>query len=321
MRILVASADRQSAIRVVHTAGALPEGSLFDMAAAVADQNPFRSPGDREYAQNYAKGTELAKIIATYAFVKRAMVIIEPTSKRRLGRESIEPSASVAVTLVANKEMDATLVKGIADLVSGAVAGLKAHNVKITDSRMGRSHNVPHPDDALGADYLGLVKQHEAHLESKIMNMLADIPGLRASVTVDLDTSKRYTQTIDHAKAEPKLETSKTMETSSSQQPTEPGVQANLGQALSAGPAGQSSNTDESETEYFDSKTKKTETIEQMPFSLKSVTATVGIPRSFIVGVYAARFGRDADPKDDDAEYSEVRDEQIARPLLLHVLH
>ena len=63
-RILVASADRQSAIRVVHTAGALPEGSLFDMDAVVADQNPFQSPEARKYAQNFAKGNELAKIIA-----------------------------------------------------------------------------------------------------------------------------------------------------------------------------------------------------------------------------------------------------------------
>ena len=312
-RILVGSADRQRAIRVAHTAGGLPEGSLYDMADVMADQNPFQSPDARKYAQNFAKGNELAKIIATYSFIKRASVMINAESKRRLGGDSFEPSAGVVVTLASNKEMDATLVKGIADLVSGAVAGLKPHNVKITDSRTGRSHTVPHPDDALGADYLGLVKQHEAHLESKIMSMLADIPGLRASVTVDLDTSKRLTQTIDHAKAEPRKEMSKTTEMNSAAQPTEPGVQANLGQALTAGPAGQSSNTDESETEFFDPKTMKTETVEQMPFSLKSVTATVGIPRSFIVGVYAARFGNDTDPKNDNAEFVQVRDEQIAR--------
>lgn len=312
-RILVASADRQSAIRVVHTTGALPEGSLYDMDAVVADQNPFQSPDARKYAQNFAKGNELAKIIATYSFVKRASVMINAQSKRRLGGGSFEPSAAVAITLVPNKEMNTTLVKGIADLVSGAVAGLKPHNVKITDSRTGRSHSVAHPDDALGADYLGLVKQHEAHLESKIMNMLADIPGLRASVTVDLDTSKRVTHTYDHAKVEPKLETSKSVVTSSAQQPSESGVQANLGQALTAGSVGQSSNIDESETEYFDPKTEKTEIIEQMPFSLKSVTATVSIPRSFIVGVYAARFGGETDPKDDDPEYTAVRDRQVAR--------
>lgn len=312
-RILVRSADRPNAIRVAHTADALPERGLFDMADVVTDQNPFQSPEARKYAQNFAKGNELAKIIATYSFVKRASVLINAQSKRRLGGGSFEPSAAVAVTLTSNKEMDATLVKGIADLVSGAVAGLKPHNVRITDSRTGRSHSVSHPDDALGADYLGLVKQHEAHLESKIMNMLADIPGLRASVTVDLDTSKRITQTIDHAKVEPKLETSKTVETSSGQRPAESGVEANLGQALTAGPAGHSSNTDETETEYFDPKTEKTETVEQMPFSLKSVTATVGIPRSFIVGVYSARYGRDADPKEDDTEYTMVRDQQVAR--------
>ena len=312
-RIFVRNADQSNAIRIAHSAGALPDGRLFDMDSVVADQNPFQSPEARKYAQSYARGNEIAKIIATYPFVKRASVLINEQSKRRLGGGTIEPSAAVAVTLVFNREMDATVVKGIADLVSAAVAGLKPHNVKITDSRTGRSHSVSHPDDAQGADYLSLVKQHETHLVSKIMNMLADIPGLRASVTVDLDTSKRFTQTFDHAESQPKLESTKTTDTSSPNQSTESGVQANLGQALTAELGGQSSNTDESETEYFDPKTRKTETIEQMPFSLKSVTATVGIPRSFIVGVYAARFEKDTDPKDDDPDFAKVRDEQVAR--------
>ena len=51
------------------------------------------------------------------------------------------------------------------------------------------------------------------------------------------------------------------MDSSTAQQPAEAGVQANLGQALTAGPSGQSSNTDETETEYFDPKTEKIETI------------------------------------------------------------
>ena len=46
---------------------------------------PLRGPGGGDYAQNYAKGNELAKIIATTPSVKQASVIINPKSKRRLG--------------------------------------------------------------------------------------------------------------------------------------------------------------------------------------------------------------------------------------------
>jgi flagellar biosynthesis/type III secretory pathway M-ring protein FliF/YscJ len=42
--LLVREADRHNALRVLHSANALPEGSLFDMAAAVANQNPPSRP-------------------------------------------------------------------------------------------------------------------------------------------------------------------------------------------------------------------------------------------------------------------------------------
>ncbi|MCH7592665.1 MAG: chloride channel protein, partial [Planctomycetes bacterium] len=64
-RILVPSAERYNAQRLLVTEDALPEGSLFDMESVVSDTNPFQSPEARQYAQNYAKGNELAKIIAT----------------------------------------------------------------------------------------------------------------------------------------------------------------------------------------------------------------------------------------------------------------
>ena len=92
-RLFVRDADRHNALRLLHSADALPEGSLYDMAAVVNDQNPFQAPEQREYAQNYARGNELAKIIATAPFVKKASVIINPKTKRRLGGATDVPTA------------------------------------------------------------------------------------------------------------------------------------------------------------------------------------------------------------------------------------
>ena len=50
-----------------------------------------------------------------------------------------------------------------------------------------------------------------------------------------------------------------------------------------------------------------------MPFAPKSVTAAVGIPRSFVVGVFKARHPDKSDPKEDDPEFAKLRDEQVAR--------
>ncbi len=312
-RILVRPADRHNALRIVHSANALPEGSLFDMQAVVSDQNPFLAPEARKFAQTYAKGNELAKVIATYPFVKSASVLIQDREKRRIGGSSHSPTASVVVRLAAGKEMGAGMIEGFAKLVAGAVAGLQPHNVNITDSSTGRSYSMPHPDDAMSVDYLDRVKKHEAHLLQKIRDKLADIPGLLASVTVELETSKRVTTKVKHASAQPKSESEQNSESSSGNQPTEPGVQANLGQALTAGGSSQTMTTGDTKTEYFEPKMSETETVEQIPFVMKHATAAVSIPRSFIVGVFTAQHPDQPGPKDDDASFVAVRDAQVAR--------
>ncbi|MGB2987050.1 MAG: hypothetical protein WBE26_14350, partial [Phycisphaerae bacterium] len=77
---------------------------------------------------------------------------------------------------------------------------------------------------------------------------------------------------------------------------------------------GQSNSTEETTVENFEPKRTQTETIEQMPFATKKVTAAIGIPRSFIVSVFRAKYPEATDaPKDDDPEFADVRDKQTAR--------
>ncbi len=312
-QIFVRPADRLNAKRLVFDAGAMPGGSLFDMEAAVMDQNPFLSPEQRSFGYNVAKGNELAKIIATTPFVQKASVIINPRSKRRLGMANDVPTAAVDVTLSANREMTSDMVEGIAKLVSRAVSGLKPHDVSVRDSRTGRSHGIPHPDDALSFDILGQIKKHEAHMQNKIEKQLAYIPGVHVSVSVDLDMSKRTTQTYDYDQPEVKTEKTNSTETNSSSQPSETGVQANVGTAVTGGAGGQASSTDDSTTENFEPKLLETELVEQIPLSRKRITATVGIPRSFIVGLVSAKNPEKSEPKDSDPDFVSARDAQIER--------
>ena len=313
-RIYVRAQDRHNLLRVLHGADALPEGSLFDMASVVADDNPFQSPEQRRFAQNYAKGNELAKIIATSPFVRKAAVLINDKRTRRLGGQSDVPTASVNVTLASGAEMTPERVEGFAKLVAGAVAGLDPSNVYVTDSRTMRSYNIPRPDDPASMDYLAIVKKREAHYLAKIMDKLADIPGLRASVTVELDTSRSVRQKQTYTKAEPRTESTQSSEQSSPQRATEPGAQANLGQALTAGAVGAGNKSEETSVENFEPKLSETETIHQVAFGTKRVTATVGIPRSFVVGVFRAQFPNVVEePRDDDARFVTVRDAQVDR--------
>jgi flagellar M-ring protein FliF len=313
-RVYVRPADRHNTLRLLHSDEALPEGSLFDMASVVTETNPFQSPSEREFAQNYAKGNELAKIIATSPAVRQASVIINPVTKRRLGGIADTPTASVAVTLAPGREMNTTMVEAFARLVAGAVAGLKAHQVNITDARTLRSYNVPHPDDVVSFDLLALIKEREAHFRDKILNKLADIPGVQVAVTVELDTSKRVTKNIKHDLPQPKLEMGNSTEQSSGTPGAEPGVQANLGTALTAGSGVQTGATEETTVENFPPMVTQQETVEQIPLATKQVSAAVGIPRSFIVGVFRAKYPDLTEgPADDDPKFVAVQDEQVAR--------
>ncbi len=312
-RIFVRPGDRHNAIRVLHTSQSLPHDSLFDMATIVGDNNPFQSPDARAFAQNVALGNELAKIIATTPSVVNANVIVNQKQRRRLGLPSDVPTASANVTLASGVEMTSSMVDGIARLVSGAVAGLKPYNVMVRDSRSGQSFNVPHPDDSLSFDYLDKVKKHEKHLLSKIVAQLADIPGIRATVTVDLDTNRRRTEKFLHDDPQPKIEKRKSSESSASSQPAESGVQANLGTAVTASGSGQSSTTEDSDVENFAPLLTETEIVDQMPLSLKRVTAAVAIPRSYIVGLVMAAYPDKENVKDDDAEFVAISDRQVSR--------
>jgi len=313
-RIYVKGHDRHNLLRLLHSGNALPEGSLFDMQSVVNDENPFRSPESLAYAQNYAKGNELAKIIATYPFVRKASVLINPSTKRRLGSSPDIPTASVTVTLAPGREMTPDIVEGFAKLVSGAVSGLKPHNVHVVDARTGHPYNVPHPEEAGTFDHLRIVQKQEERLLAKIRARLADIPGVLATVTVEVDTSKRVKQTTVHDAPQPKSETSQSSEQGGGDSSAEPGVVANVGQAVTSTGSGQRSTTEETMTENFEPKLREMETVEQTPFAMvKNVTATVSIPRSFIVGLFRAQFPQADEPKDDDANFTTIRDAQIAR--------
>lgn len=314
MRLYVRPADKHNALRLAHQADALPEGSLFDMESVVTDTNPFQAPDARAFAHNYAKGNELAKIISTSPVVAKASVMLNPVTKRRLGGTSDVPTASVTVTLVSGTEMTHEIVQGFARLVAGAVGGLKAFNVNIIDARTLRSYSLPDPEDAAGFDLLSMLKQREEHYRAKILSKLADIPGVQVAVTVELDMSKRVTQNVKHDLPQPKVETSSSTEQSSAAQSAEPGVQANLGQALSETSPGQTRSTEKTSVEHFAPNISLTETIEHLPFATKKVTAAIGIPRSFILNVLRSQ-KPDAteDPKDDDPAFMTVRDAQVAR--------
>jgi flagellar biosynthesis/type III secretory pathway M-ring protein FliF/YscJ len=309
-RLFIRSGDRHRLIMRLHEADALPEGSLYDLAAAVLDKDPFLSPEQRKFKETVAKGNELAQMISSSPLVRQARVIINERSRRRLGGQSEQPSASVAVHMNGENSITRVMAEGWAKLVAGAVAGLQPHNVTITDGRTGRAHPVTPPDQADAADYLERVKQYEEHLWAKILDSL-NIPGLRGGVTVELDTERRLSTKYRHDKAQPKSEEKTSSEDSDAATASETGTQANVGAAVSKPGAGATSASEQSREEFYPPNLAEQEQVETLRFTPKSVTATIGIPRSYVVGVYRARNPAAEDPTDQDLQAE--RDAQVSR--------
>ena len=299
-RVYVRPAELDNAKRVLFKADVVAGEQLFDMAAMMNNQSPFEPPEARRSKETYALGNELARIIATSPLIERARVIINPVTKRRLGRESNVPTASVMVTMARGEDMRQETVDWLAKMVSGAVSGLKPYNVFVSDDVSGRAYNVPRPEDAVGLGYLAEVKKRENHLHSKVLDVLAYIPGVRAQVTLELDTQRRTAESYIYDKPQPRKEKASETQSNAGGGPAESGVQANLGTALAGNQSGQSNSTEESETENYPANLKKTERTEDQALAVLKRTATVSIPRSYIVGLYKLKNPEAQNPSDED---------------------
>ncbi len=315
-RVYVKPVDRDRALLVLNRAGALPEDTSVGFAELMADENPFRPSDENKWRRQVALGTELARIISTSDDVESARVITQDKSKRRVGAMSnVSPTASIYVKMARGKAITQSTVDGLCRFVASAVPGLEPHNVTLVDATTMRAHTIPDPEDLLGVGLLDERKKNEQHLTNKLMAALQSIPGVLVSVSVDLDASKTRTQTQTWNKAEVKTEEASSTITESSRAPGETGVNPNVGVALSGSGGGTRSETEESRTDYLDPKPAEVKNVETAPFAVTRATASIGIPRSFIVGIHRARFGGDTDLAkiDEDDEYMRIRDAEIAR--------
>ncbi|MCG3129754.1 MAG: hypothetical protein FLDDKLPJ_00489 [Phycisphaerae bacterium] len=301
-RLYVRAEDQDNAIRVLHESDAVPQDGRIDLDALIKDTNPFLPESERVFARTVAKGNKLAQIIRSNPLVADAEVVLNPEQKRRLGAPPDVPTASVIVTLKPGSEMTPAMVQGFASLVSGAVSGLKAPNVSIVDGRTFRHYAVPSPEDAAAQGLLDEMKRHEAHLLAKVVETLKYIPNVLASVTVDLDNTTHTTETQRFDKPEVSKEESFEESSSSAESPAEEGVYANVGTGISGGSGGGASSTERRSTDFADAKLAEKKSVVQFAPGRKRVTASVKIPRSWIVNVFKVGKPEVEKPTEKDLE-------------------
>jgi len=138
---------------------------------------------------------ELAKTIKSIKAVESARVHITTPDRSVFAKRDAEATASVLLKLKRGEELSPRQIKGIVNLVAGAVERLKSANVTILDETGRMLNETPEASD-LGVGDVGRLdyqKKLEQEFSRRIESMLSEIlgPGKAiARVTADLDFSQ-----------------------------------------------------------------------------------------------------------------------------------
>lgn len=139
---------------------------------------------------------ELERTILGISSIKNVRVHITRPKRSVFAKKDLVPTASVLLQLKSGEELTKNNIKGIANLVAGAVEGLEPQKVTILDQQGRMLNQQDNADEAGGGDLprLEYQRRFEREASTQIETMLAEIlgPGKAvARVTADLDFSKR----------------------------------------------------------------------------------------------------------------------------------
>ncbi len=228
------------------------------------------------------KGIRGIKYVRVHLALPKESVFIE---------QEKPPKASVLIKLKPGYQLSPTEIRGIINLVSGAVPKLEPQNVTIIDANTGKSYKLPSQEEELTTTQLAYKKKIEEYLKDKIEELLDRALGYGkavAQVSVDLSFDKESV-------------TEETYDPESSAVVSE---ETDLEQKISGGPPGgiagvkgtlaqkfEATSNKTSGEQYFHKKviknydvSKKVTNLEILPGSIKKISVAVLVDKSVLSG-------------------------------------
>ncbi len=297
-RILVPADRKFELIADLGYSQLLPRDMKDAFEEMIKLQNPFMSQNQTDQIYNHAREKKLATIISVWPGVRSATVMIDGTNKRNPTR-SIQPTASVAISMKSGEQPSRKLADAVVNLVAGAQAGLTSDSVKVMIN--GVTMKLASSDNPWGDGgenpILKAKSEAEQQYAAKILNVLAYIPNAYATVSVDLNTKS---STINKKDVDPKkkVEAMRRTMTSSEENTSgspggEPGAVANTAlstenTAMSANGGGNSL-SEKTETEFTtDTGYEITQTSAPAGDAIP-VAAAVRVPDSYFISIWKRR--------------------------------
>ncbi len=226
------------------------------------------------------KGIRGIKYVRVHLALPKESVFIE---------EEKPPKASVLIKLKPGYQLSPTEIRGIINLVSGAVPKLEPQNVTIIDADTGKSYKLPSQEEELTVTQLAYKRKIEEDLKNKIEELLGRALGYGkavAQVSVDLSFDKEsiVEETYDpESKAVVSEETEEEQKVTGNPPGGIPGVKGALAQKFEA------TSTKTSGEKYFHKKiiknynvSKKVTNLEISPGSIKKISVAVLVDKSVL---------------------------------------
>ena len=284
----------------------------------VNQMSPLDSNSKTEAFYNHAREKTLQMMISRWPGVKQATVIIDNT-RNSSPLHHVEPSATVNILLKSGEEGSKKLADSARVSVAGAQAGLKPENVTVLID--GRTFTSADPANPFSGDnsILKSKQDYEQYYSTKIIAQLGDIPNVRATVSVKLQTSssESTSRTLDlkNKLSMPAQETTSTTDTNAPSPSNEPGAVPNIGTPdAPASSPGSTTHNENSEIKFQNDNGWKNEITHAPAGDATAVTASVRIPESYLRRVWKSRNpSANRDPGDADLDAIVKRESQNIR--------
>ncbi|OGG99798.1 MAG: flagellar M-ring protein FliF [Candidatus Lambdaproteobacteria bacterium RIFOXYD1_FULL_56_27] len=191
--------DQVDKVRLQIASSGLQLGGLVGFE--LFDKNNFGATEFQQQVQyKRALEGELARLITQIDIIESAKVSVALPEKSLFIDDEVKTTASVVVDMAGSNKLNQKGVNTIVNLVSGAVPGLQAEDVRVSDSSGNLlSKGLSDQDGSESRDknyaYLQLVEQR---VEAKLLSQLEKVTGKdRVEVRVSLDMDFNISETTE----------------------------------------------------------------------------------------------------------------------------
>lgn len=305
-QIVVPVDEKADAIAMLVQDDLLSDNSSQAFDELIKNQSPWLNQQQNRVAYLAAKQKFLESVVRKMKGVKNAAVVLSLPEDTGFGSTFVRPSGSVSVTMRGSgNKVEQQLVEAVAGLISGSVAEMTPMDVVVIDANQGVQHTVDSADDMMAADAIALKRDEEREHREKIASRLRYIgSGLIVEVAVRTsEVAKRSATAWEYMKDQPLA--SEMVEDSTSKdtrQGGETGARPNTGMDIAGNRASGSEETvNKQHTEFLAQPLTKQETQVYSGHLLEEVNISIGVPRSYFVGIFRASNPDHEGPVDDTA--------------------